>query len=75
MEDISHAHIVSLMYKLLTSGKDSDDLCKGFDRSRNRRRNELATNKNVQGKYHLRSILKDVFGFVGCMEKVTYGLG
>ena len=30
LEEISHAHIVSLMYKLLTSSKDSDDLSIGF---------------------------------------------
>ena len=34
LEEISHAHIVSLMHKLLTSSKDSDDLSIGFDRSR-----------------------------------------
>ena len=52
LEDISHAHLVSLMYKLITSSKDSDDLSIGFDRSRNRRRDELVLN-NVKGKYHL----------------------
>ena len=39
LEEISHAHIVSLMYKLLTSSRDSDDLSIGFDRSRGRRKN------------------------------------
>ena len=53
LEDISHAHIISLMYKLITSSKDSDDLSIGFDHSRNRRRDELALNKNIKGKYHL----------------------
>ena len=42
LEDISHSHIISLMYKLITSSKDSDDLSMGFDRSRNRRKDELA---------------------------------
>ena len=41
LEDISHAHIVSLMYKLMSSAKDNDDLSSGFDRDRNRRRNDL----------------------------------
>ena len=31
LEDISHAHLISLMYKLITSSKDSDDLSIGFD--------------------------------------------
>ena len=48
LEDISHAHLVSLMYKLITSSKDSNDLSVGFDHSRNRRRDELAPNKNIK---------------------------
>ena len=42
LEEISHAHLVSLMYKLLTSSKDSDDLSIGFDRIRGRRKSELS---------------------------------
>ena len=34
LEDISHAHIVSLMLKPKTSSKDSDDLSIEFDRDR-----------------------------------------
>ena len=34
LEEINHAHIVSLMYKLLSSSKESDDLSIGFDGSR-----------------------------------------
>ena len=37
LEDISHAHLVSLMYKLITSSKANEDLSIGFDRSRDRR--------------------------------------
>ena len=37
LEDISNAHIVSLMYKLITSARGSDDLSIGFDRDRGRR--------------------------------------
>ena len=33
LEDNNHAHLVSLMYKLRTSSKGSDDLSIGFDRS------------------------------------------
>ena len=75
LEDISHTHLVSLMYKLITSSKDSNDLSIGFDNSRNRRRDELALNKNIKGKFHLKIMLKDVFGFVEHQEKGTYGLG
>ena len=35
MEDISLIHIVSLMYKLINSAKDSNRLSIGFDRDRN----------------------------------------
>ena len=63
------------MYKLITSSKYSNDLSIGFDNSRNRRRDELALNKNIKGKYHVKIMLKDVFGFVEHHEKTTYGLG
>ena len=53
-EDIDHAHIVSLFYKLLTTSKSSDDLSIGFDRDRNRRQRDLTINKNKKGKYHKR---------------------
>ena len=75
IEDISHVHLVSLMYKLITSSKDSDDLSIGFDRSMTRRRDEMTNNKRVKGKYHVRIMLKDVFGFAEGQEKATYGLG
>ena len=63
------------MYKLITSSKGSDDLSIGFDRSMERRRNEITNHKNVKGKFHLRIMLKDVFGFAEHQEKGTYGLG
>ena len=75
LEEVSHAHIVTLMYKLITTAKGCDDLSIGFDRDRTRRRNELTNNKNVKGKYHVRIYLKDVFGFAEHQEKATYGLG
>ena len=75
LEDISHSHIVSLIYKLITSSKDSNDLSIGFDHSRNRRRDDLAPNKKSKGKYHVKIMLKDVFGYAELQEKATYGLG
>ena len=74
LENIDHAHIVSLMYKLLTSSKGSDDLSIGFDRDRNRRQRELTINKTQKGKYHIRIYLKDIFGFAEYQDKGTYGL-
>ena len=75
LEEISNAHIVSLMYKLLTSSKDSDDLSIGFDSNRGRRKNEITNNESIKGKYHIRNYLKDIFGFAEDQEKGTYGLG
>ena len=66
---------VSLMYKLITSSKGSDDLSTGFDRSSARRQEEITNNKNVKFKFHLRLMLKDVFGFAEHQEKATYGFG
>ena len=74
LEEISHAHIISLMYKLLTSSKGSDDLSICFDRNRERRKQELTKNKNIKGKYHLRIYLKDIFSFSEYQETGTYGL-
>ena len=45
--EISHAHIVSLKYKLVTSSKDSDDLSIGFDRNRGIGKSELSNNKTI----------------------------
>ena len=39
-EDISLAHILSLMYKLITSSESNDDLSIGFHRDRGRTRDE-----------------------------------
>ena len=75
LENIDHAHIVSLMYKLLSSSKGSDHSSIGFDRDRGRRQHSLTNNKTEKGKFHVRIYLKDVFGFAEYQEKGTYGLG
>ena len=62
------------MYKLITSSKDSDYLSIGIDGSRNRRREETTNIKNVNGKYHLRIMIKGVLGFVECQGKASSGL-
>ena len=75
LEDLSHAHMVSSVYKLITSSKGSVDLSIGFDRSSGRGREDMTNNKIVKGKFHLRIKLRDVSGFADCQEKATYGLG
>ena len=71
LENIDHAHIGSLMHKLLISSRDGDDLSIGFDRDRNRRKLELTNNRNIKSKYHMSIYLKDIFGFVEHQEKTT----
>ena len=75
LEKIDHAHVVSLMYKLLTSSRGSDDLSIGFDRDRGRRQQELTNNKNIKGKHHVRILLNDRFGFAEHQDKAIDGLG
>ena len=76
LQDNSHALMVSLLHKLLTSSRDSDDLSIGFDSDRNKRQDELSRNKKkTKSKYHLRIRLKNVFGFAEHQGKATLGLG
>ena len=75
LQAINHAHIVSLMYMLLSSSEGTDDLSIRFDRSRDYRKQELTNNNNIKGKYHLRIYLKDIFGFAEHQKTATYGLG
>ena len=75
LEEINHAHSVSLMYNLLSSNKGSHDLSIGFDRSRDRRKRELYNNKIIIGKFHVRIHLRDFYGFAEHQERGTYGLG
>ena len=75
LEDNGHAHIVSLMYKLKTSAKDLDYLSIGFDRSRDRRQQEITNDKNQKRQYHVRIMLSDVFRSPKDQQKGTFGLG
>ena len=75
IEEINHAHIVCLTYKLITSARNTDDLSIGFDRDRGRRQRELTNNKNIKGKYHVTIIMKKIFGFAEHQQKGTYVLG
>ena len=62
------------MYKLITSGRNTDDLSIAFDRDRGRRQRELTNKKTIKGKYHVTILLKDIFGFAEHQEKGTFGL-
>ena len=75
LQDVIQAHIVSLMFKLMTIVKKFVDLSFEFDRDRNRGRDDLTHNKNIKSKYQPRIILKVVCDFVEHLETATYGLG
>ena len=75
IEEISNAHIACLMSKLINISKDGDDLSIGLDRDGDRRRRELTNNKNIKCKYHVRIMLREIFGFAEHQQKATYGLG
>ena len=75
LEDNSHARIVSFLLKPIFSAKDTDDLSIRLIRDRSRRQVELTNNKYKSGKYHVRIMPKDVFGFVKHQEKATFGIG
>ena len=75
IEEVNKAHIVSLMNKLLTSARRSDDLFIGFDRSRDKRKQELTNNKNIKGKKHVKNYGKNIFGFAEHQERGTSVIG
>ena len=75
LEDFSHVHIVSLLYKLIASARGSHDLSMGFDRDRGRRQRELTDFKNQKVKYPVRIQIKVIFGFAQQEEKATFGIG
>ena len=75
LEGTSHAHMVSLIIKLITSATNTDRLSIGFHRDRNRRQRDLTNNKNKKGKTRVRVMLKDVFGFAEHQGKAAQGPG
>ena len=75
LENIEHGQIPCLIYTLLTAARGRDDLSIRFDRSRDRRQRELTNNKDIKGKFHVRILLKVIFGSAEHQEKGTYGLG
>ena len=74
LEKVDNLHLISLMYKCLTSTKSTSQLLYVFEESETIRRQELTNNKNEKGTFFVRIKLKDLFGFAD-QEKITYGLG
>ena len=63
LENVDYAHIVSLMYNIVTSARVCDDFSIGFDRDRNRRQRELTNNKKIKREYDVRIMLNAISGF------------
>ena len=51
------------MFKLIYSSKWSNDLCIGFDHSRECKQQELTNKETVKGNYHVRIMHYEVFNF------------
>ena len=73
LEKVDNLHLISSMYKCLTSTKSTSQLLYGFEESETIRRQELTNNKNEKGTFLVRIKLKDLFGFAD--QEKTYGLG
>ena len=63
IEEINHAHIVCLMYKFITSARNTDELPTGIDRVRGRRQRELTYNKNKKRQISCDNSVERCFWF------------
>ena len=75
LEKHDNAHAICLMYNLLSSSKDSDDLSIGFYQNNEAREKKLTNNKATKENYHVRICFKNIFGFAAHQDNCTYGLG
>ena len=63
LEKFDKAQKICLMYKLISSSKDSDDLSSGFHRSFQNRENEMNKNATTGRNYDVKIFLMYVFIF------------
>ena len=61
------------MYKIITSCRGSDELSIGFDRSGDRRKQELTNDKTIKGKHHVTIMLKDILVLLNIKKKEFTG--
>ena len=54
IKETDNAHIICLMYNILSSAKDNDDLSVGFHGSTEARERELTINKSTKGNFNVR---------------------
>ena len=72
--EFDNAHVICLMYKLMSNSRDSDDSAIGFQRNIDVRERELTNNKTTKSNYHVSIFLKDVFGFAERHDNCSYCL-
>ena len=72
--EIDKAHVICLMYKLISSIRDSNNLSIGFHRNNEVREKDLTKNKTTKRNNHFRIFLKDVFGLAENQNNCIYGL-
>ena len=58
----------------MSSSRDCDDLSMDFPSSIDAREGEMTNKKTTEGICHVRSYLKDKFGFADHQDNCTYGL-
>ena len=63
LEEINHALLVCLTYKIITSFRGSDEFFIGSDLNLDNSQRELTNEKPEKGKYFVRIMLKEDFGF------------
>ena len=75
MEEIDNTHVICLIYKVISSSRDSDDLSIDFQGSIEARERELTNNKATESNYHVRFYLNDFCGSASNQDNCTCGLG
>ena len=63
IEEIDNAHVICLMYNLLSSSRDSDDLLFGFHGSTDAREREVTIMETIKGIYQVRFFSKRFLWF------------
>ena len=61
IEETENAHVICLLYKLISSSRHSDDLSIALHRSFEARERQLSITQKTKGNYHVRIFCKMFF--------------
>ena len=75
IDEIHFAHVISLMYKLISSCRYIDDVSIVSHRSSEVQEGELTNNRTTERKNHVGKYSKDVFCSAENQDNSTYDLG